>query len=452
VGFHLTSAFLDLVDRVDSWSNAVTGLGQGLYDKRLHSSPTFAPETSRFWEDLWHASSLAYRAVSLPVTQGLRVEPRFTSEDDPETAEALSEADSAMWAGLSLALQLGRCTGGAILVPLSDGDLSEAVQPIGTIERWVVFVGGFAGEITTVERDAWGRPAVYWVSLTQGLEEVTQIAATRAVRVRGAPTSPRVQREYLDGWETSVLQRAYDQIRDYETGWASVWTLLQEASLSVYRMSGLKELMLRSNREAVLARVRAMNLQKSVHRGVVVDKEDTYERSTIQVSGLADVMREGLAPLSMSTGIPQSILAGRSPAGFDATGEADFRAFYDLVMDYQTNEIKPRAIEAAALLARSLGRDLPADLDVDFPPLWTPTAQEEINRLTAMGQALIPLVAAGLLDAATEARPALDGLAGIRLSEDLDAELVAALGEASEAEARAVQTGAETASEGQPGG
>jgi hypothetical protein len=105
--------------------------------------------------------------------------------------------------------------------------------------------------------------------------------------------------------------------------------------------------------------------------------------------------------LSGASRIPMTKLFGRSPAGMNATGESDLQNYYDYVDTLRENVLAPVLRRLLPVLAMSAWGDAPDDLDITFPPLWTPTAKEVAEIARNKQEAIVGAFQAGLLHADT---------------------------------------------------
>ena len=81
------------------------------------------------------------------------------------------------------------------------------------------------------------------------------------------------------------------------------------------------------NCKQVEQRANILNLSKSSLNTMIIDSEESYEKITTNISGISDIVDRFMLALSAVSGIPITLLFGRSPSGLNATGEADIRNF-----------------------------------------------------------------------------------------------------------------------------
>jgi phage-related protein (TIGR01555 family) len=98
--------------------------------------------------------------------------------------------------------------------------------------------------------------------------------------------------------------------------------------------------------------------------------------------------------------MPVTILFGRSPAGLNATGESDIRAWYDTVVDAQTDQLKPALERLLKLIFAAKDSPtsgaIPERWTIEFNPLWQPTEKEQAETLKLKADTHVALVTAGI--------------------------------------------------------
>ena len=100
----------------------------------------------------------------------------------------------------------------------------------------------------------------------------------------------------------------------------------------------------------------------------------------MNVNGVREIIQEFQQTISGLSGIPATILFGRSPAGLNSTGAADFENYYNLVRRYQKTKMKPQLEKLIKLIQLSKegptkGKEL-EDWQIEFQPLQEITEQD----------------------------------------------------------------------------
>ena len=147
--------------------------------------------------------------------------------------------------------------------------------------------------------------------------------------------------------------------------------------------------------------MQAQSVVKSNFGTQLVNKGDQVKNTQYTFTGLQEVYDSMCLDLAGASRIPVTKLFGRSPAGMNATGESDLQNYYDYIDSLRESTLKPIVYKLLPILAMSAWGVVPDDLDITFPPLWTPTAKEVSEIVKAKAETVIATFQAGLIDQST---------------------------------------------------
>lgn len=404
------------VARVDSawsrpggWRNEVTGAGterdKGTYT-RFGSYYVLGDEELSM---LYHGDDLAARMVDIVPDEMLREGFNVDFGDPDLNAEVAEQLDAlGIVDKLADGIRWGRLFGGgALLLGCDDG--RSAATPLvperaNALSYLYVFDKRYLYPLTWY-RDAgnpkMGQPETYMVSSTASYsnEPVSIVHESRLVLFGGATTGIR-ERTVNFGWDFSVLQRPNKILGEFNVGWAAVSSLLQDGNQAVFKMAGLADAIASGQEAAMLARMRAIDIGRSVMQALVIDAggnaedqtEESFERQVFPMTGIPETLDRLMLRLSAALQIPVTILMGQSPAGMNATGQSDFQWFYDRIKAQQKLKLagKIRRIAKVMLATKEFGRfgtKAPKKIDTKFPPLWTepPLTRAQTRKTTLEG-------------------------------------------------------------------
>lgn len=357
-------------ERLDGWVNAITGLGgsrDATIAARLCHLRVISDNEVRI---LYHSNDLAARIVHQLVQDALR-QGIDAGEDDKITdaldrlhaLDRVGEAD--IW---------GRAYGGCLLVFGAGSE--DMAEPWGEVRKGsLTWIRTFDKRYCSVQKyDANGDPESYYVTNRRGGTFV--VHASRAVVFGGALTSDDI-RDELGGWDLSVLNRAYEILRDVDMSWRAAQNILQNASLGVMKIKDLAE-MISSAKDKLQDRMEIVDMSRSVSRSILVDAdyEDFRFEGAQNIGGVSDVFRNVfLQRLAAAADMPLTVLMGVSPAGLNATGESDIRLWYDKIQQHRTKVLEPRLIRVIEIVAADAG--IAWDGKFEWPSLWQRTPDEE---------------------------------------------------------------------------
>lgn len=288
------------------------------------------------------------------------------------------------------ALRLARAKGGAALLILADDgpDLSAPMNP-AKLRRvrglrlltaaQVVPVDGLTDE--DVSSPTFGQALAYTI------DSAYMVHASRLLTFGGQRTGDYGKTQ-LAPWrgECEVLA-AWDAIDDYQTGVRRALQILDRKQQAVYGMKGMADLfaaamgddqLTTEAEQSVKRRLQLVDQSRGVLNTVATDADDSFVVNDLQLGGLKDLLGELQVDVSAKSCIPSTLLFGRSPAGQNATGEADFRGYYDFVDGISQAKAAPQLERLVALLYAQgeLGGKAPESWSVQFGPLFVPTEDE----------------------------------------------------------------------------
>lgn len=344
--------------------------------------------------ELYDQGGLPARIVDLPadtaLSRGIEIE-GDEKDDIRGELERLNAnnvfADACRWSRLS---------GGSAIVLLTDtGTLSEPLpETFGRIEQLRVFdladiavaPGGYYSDATQAN---YGQPELYRVNVNTGTATgYFEVHESRVLPIPGAPMSRRGYRTVP--WQgRSAVNRSYKAVRRYteSLGWAL--RILERKQQPVHKMAGLADMIQNGLEDVVRKRIDLVDQTRGILNGVAVDSEDDYTIIDLTVAGIKDLVNEFQVAISAETGIPVTLLFGRSASGLNATGENDLEGFYDLCEGIQRTQLQPALERLIGMIQRQTSYTglRPEMWSIAWPSLWTPTeaqqAEIELKRAQA---------------------------------------------------------------------
>ena len=121
------------------------------------------------------------------------------------------------------------------------------------------------------------------------------------------------------------------------------------------------------------------------------------ENHSYSFGGLSDIYEAFMMDIAGAAEIPATKLFGRSPQGFQATGESDLRNYYEMIAALQERMLRPALERLLPVMAISCFGFLPEDLDFVFNPLATETPQERATVLKELSAPVIEMYKAGMI-------------------------------------------------------
>jgi phage-related protein (TIGR01555 family) len=388
----------------DNWQNVFTGLGTSR-DKTVFGSFVRLAEISESeLTSLYHQNDTARKVVALKPQEMMRQGFAVNIEDDTEAASATMDDLRRLGAGLKVrdGMIWGRLYGGcAIIIGADDQGGSEeelnenairSVKFLQVVDKRYLMPETYYDDPLNDEH--FGEPETYRIVTRRGSTDMV-VHRSRLLIFGGTHTSDE-ERDRLGGWDHSVLAPVYDVIRMFDSVWKSGEHLMSDASQAVFKIQGLMAMLAGGQKDVLQTRMQLVDMSRSVARALLLDADagEEFSREPSSFTDAATMLDKFMMRLSSAVDIPVTILMGRSPAGQNATGESDFRWFYDTVRTSQENELKPQLERLVRILMLATdgptkGKE-PEGWSIKFAPLWqnTPSEQAELEKKTAEKDAI----------------------------------------------------------------
>ncbi|MGL5284182.1 MAG: DUF1073 domain-containing protein [Plesiomonas shigelloides] len=274
-----------------------------------------------------------------------------------------------------------RLFGGAGMLMLTGQDLSKPLNVNrirkGDLRRVIVFD---RWDMQAVTLNTWNilaenylKPEFYVIA-----GGGQQIHHSHIVRFEGARL-PRRSQVLTQGWGDSELRKCLDDVMDMVASKDGIAELMQEANVDVITRNGLSDELASDQDDLITDRYATFSRMKSIVQLALLDGEETYERKTLNLSGVAPIIETFMTWISGAADIPVTRLFGTSAKGLNATGEGDLTNYYNSVRAQQTSKLDPAMRVLDEVLVRSALGYWPEDYNY----VWNPLAQasdEEIAR------------------------------------------------------------------------
>lgn len=315
---------------------------------------------------------------------------------------------------LLLGMYWGRLYGGAVGVILIKGqnDLSQPLDldmvlpgsflGLQILDRWS---GVYPeGELVTDPSDLdFGLPAYYTIRDDTTGYMVARVHHSRIIRFIGRelPWLEQVTEVY---WGESELEAIYNEIVRRDNVAANIAALTFRANVNYMETDGLDQLLGTANTEMqrrfwnVLA---AQSVMESNFGTRVINKGDAIHNTQYTFTGLPEVYDRVMMDVAGAARTPVTKLFGRSPAGLNATGEADMQNYYDYIDGLRENDLRPIIERLLPIMALSAWGVIPDDLDIKFPPMQTADAKEQSEITEQNTASILSVYQNDLMDAAT---------------------------------------------------
>lgn len=371
---------------LDSFVNFSQKMGVGANNSLSAGTYGFNPITRNrvLLEWIHRGSWLGGVAVDLVADDMTRAGVEFLCEMPPEDEDAIHRAVTAMgvWSVINEGIKWGRLYGGAVVVALVDGqDMRtplrlETVGPnqfrgLLALDRWMV--DPTLEDLVTEFGPHLGLPKYYRVQINAPALRGVAIHHSRVMFRPIGVQLPYQQRLQENLWGLSIIERLYDRMIAYDSATTGAAQLVFKSYLRTLAVKGLREIVAMggSAMDGLAAYVNNMREHQGIEGVTMIDAEDTFDtQGTSAFSGLSDALVQFGQQLSGALRIPLVRLFGQSPAGLNATGDADIRLYYDGINQEQMQTLHAGATSVYKMVAASKSIVLPDNFALDFRSLW----------------------------------------------------------------------------------
>jgi uncharacterized protein len=383
-------------ERTDAFENCVTGLGR--------KSNTFVgrPQQSRHEADAVYAhSGIIARAIDLPpqtcLAKGFTISE--ISGDDVTALESYLTGINA-YRSLAQASQRARQYGGAIVfMQINDGRQANepvSVSSINSVGRLLVFdtteaqvisFGGILGG------DYFGEPESYRITVQSGGS--FDAHASRCLHFDGVPVgrSQKFRTTTNRGFSPSFVDRMWSSFEAYGSTNQYFNKTIEKLTQGVLKLTDLNTSMKGGNAKEIGNRLRMIIDSMSTIGDVVIDKDESYEITSRNVTGFLDAATVFVDWVVADSGIPRSILMGQTSGGMaDGNNDGDWKSFASSCGAMQMDVFEPlvkKLLRYVLASKFSPVRDVPQSFTIAWPPILQMSEKEraEIYSLRAPGRA-----------------------------------------------------------------
>lgn len=360
----------------DGLVNVVSGLGTAK-SKRSHNFFSYA--TLQDWQQLdaaYQTNWLARAIVDIPAEDMCR-EWRIIKSKDADIIRI--EEDRLM---LPMAVQeaatWGNLYGGGGILMLTGQDLSKPLNinriRKGDLQRLVVFdrydMSAMTLNTWDVLQPNYLAPEFY--TITGGGQ---QIHWSHFARFNGTRL-PRRQMLQTQGWGDSELRKCLDDIMDMVASKDGIAELMQEANVDVVKREGLSDELASDQDTAIINRYTLFSQMKSVVQMALLDGDETYDRKTLDLGGVAPVLEVFLTWITGASGIPMTRLFGVQSKGMGDSGKGDMNNYNNSIRSKQLTRLDPGLRTLDEVLVRSALGYWPEDYNYVWAPLAQPNEAE----------------------------------------------------------------------------
>ena len=211
---------------------------------------------------------------------------------------------------------------------------------------------------------------------------------------------PRMEMVSENYWGASELEHLWDELQKRSATSANIAQLVFQANITTLKMSNFGDRMAMGTdtaRNAVRNMISEENRFRTSYGIQLLSKDDSMENHSYSFAGLSDVYEAFMMDIAGAAEIPATRLFGRSPQGFQSTGESDMRNYYEMIAGLQERHLRPALERLLPVMAISCFGYLPEDLEFVFNPLATETPEQRAELAEKLSASVIEAYKAGLI-------------------------------------------------------
>ena len=386
------------VNVADAFSNPLFHLGFGSQSPLEATEYPLTRMTDNYalLNSLYRTNWVVQNVVGLAVDDMLREWYEITGSITPAATKALAklERKTRLRARLNEGLRWGRLYGGAAGLILIKGqeDLSKPLdlgmiypgsfQGLYILDRWQ----GITPNMGLVFDGGEEVPESYSITDGRG-HTVATVHHSRVVRFTGRDL-PRIEQQTELYWGESEIEALYQEVVSHDNVSANMAALTFQANVNTMEVKGMEQLLSMSSPQVQRRFWQVMQAQATLRSNFgmqLVEQGNKLTNTQYSFAGLKDVYESMALNLCGASHYPMTKLFGRSPGGLNATGESDLTNYYDYIDSQREAKLRPVLERLLPVLCMSALGGIPEDIEIDFPPLKTPTPTEraEIGKTKA---------------------------------------------------------------------
>jgi len=358
--------------------NLASGMG-GPNDKSRQSFfvPTLIDNRAEL-ETVKTESWAASRFIDFPIDQ-MFLKPRVFEDWNDAQIEKYKKylAKFKLNQKLAAAMKAGRLYGSGFLVvisreaplwePLIVNEIREHdLLNLMVFDRFSTYVEQRSESILSLN---YGQAEVYNISPAYG--GTFRIHESRILRLDGQdPLTSDSWQVYNRDYGVSELIPVIQSIFQDTQSANGVSQLIEEASIGILKSEGYQEALGNAPDTNSAGEIAcAINRLKSIYQMIIMDADSDFSRTAVDFTGLPQILDRFKSRLAAAAGIPETIFLSRSPAGMNATGEADLSINAANVLAKQELLLRAAYDFLDPIFTRSAG--LPPVASYTFPSLVT---------------------------------------------------------------------------------
>ena len=393
-----------MIYTTDSLTSLVSGMGNVQRDKLASTTYSYVELTDEQLTNAYRNSWVAKRLVDVPAMDAIKNWRVWQTDNDSLNALEQYEDKLSIKQKLLQTIIASRALGGAgLYIGTKDQDLLQPLDPSkikkGGLSYLIVFprTALVAGELDDNVLDGnFGKPKYYEI-VSNG--SIIKIHHSRFVLFYGEQRLDEWAYSGASrGWGDSVLQAAYNWMRNADSTGHNIASLIFEANINVFKIPDLFDKLGDPEQEnQIQKRLTLASAQKGITGDVVIDSAEEFIRNSANFGGLSDILDRFIVYVGASQGIPANKFLGQANKGL-SDGSDLLQNYYDNIKAMQTLEIQPALQILDECLIRSALGYKPDNISYTWQPLEQANAKEIAETGKILSEMASNLTSEGLFE------------------------------------------------------
>lgn len=365
----------------DSLGSLVTKMGQKAKERQYELNQTTSQQLDNAYDSSWIIRKYINKTIGDMTKGGREI---FFDEAFNETDKKTFNDTHAKFetAGVIADALFNLLLYGDVLI-FAVTDVSEEIysNPLGaneTLKRLIVLS---KNEFKEIEKNTNFEPFTHYRINT------LEVHKSRCVRLQQGIKSYGLKRRDSKSDASVALEVA----KMFDTITMSVSDLIEECKLDIFGIEGYNDQISAGNDEAILRRLRLIQLGKSYTNAIAMDMNDKYETKETNLTGLADLWTKASIVVAGALNRPLNIIFGESASGF-SSGEEDNRAYYETIAELQNTFLRPIYEFIDPFILKFMGKADDGALEFDFVSIDSVNEVERANILNTKAAAFGTLI------------------------------------------------------------
>ena len=393
-----------MIYTTDSLTSLVSGMGNVQRDKLASTTYSYVELTDEQLTNAYRNSWVAKRLVDVPAMDAIKNWRVWQTDNDSLNALEQLEDKLGVKQKLLQTIIASRALGGAgLYIGTKDQDLLQPLDASRIKKDGLSYLivlprtALVAGELDDNVLDGnFGKPKYYEI-VSNG--NIVKIHPSRFVLFFGEQRLDEwVYSGASRGWGDSVLQAAYNWMRNADSTGHNIASLVFEANINVFKIPDLFDKLGDPEQESkIQKRLTLASAQKGITGDVVIDSAEDFIRNSASFNGLSDILDRFIVYVGASQGIPANKFLGQANKGL-SDGSDLLQNYYDDIKAMQTLEIQPAMQILDECLIRSALGHKPDNISYSWQPLEQANAKEIAETGKILSEMASNLTSEGLFE------------------------------------------------------